>query len=144
MTTGNQTPPVPTRTGEELVLPVAHNATAPSDARRAARCLLARWGLTEDAVYDAQLVISELLTNAIEHALPPVALHLRPVRCDGHPAVEIAVTDGGPASTPGSWAATGSTDEHGRGRSIVAALAVHNGSCESTRAAAHWATVEAL
>jgi anti-sigma regulatory factor (Ser/Thr protein kinase) len=144
MTTANQTPPAPTQLGAEFVLPVAHNATAPSSARHTARDLLAQWGLTEDAVYDALLVISELLTNAVEHALPPVSLHLAPVRSDGHAAVRIAVTDGGPANVPGSWAATGSTDEHGRGRSIVAALTVQNGSREATLATAHWAIVEAL
>ncbi|MFE3111104.1 ATP-binding protein [Kitasatospora indigofera] len=143
MTSIRQTRPVVQSAGTDLVLPLAHDATAPSTARRAARGFLSQAGLNDDAVYDALLVISEMLTNAVEHALPPVTLRLEPVETDGHPAVRIAVTDGGPSSEPGEWAATGTTDEHGRGCTIVEALTVQNGNRTTDVAAAYWATVGA-
>ncbi len=142
MTSTGQTPPSQQDSGSELILPLAHDATAPSMARHAARGFLTGSGLNEDAVYDALLVISEMATNAVEHALPPVTLHVQPVQNDGHPAVRIAVTDGGPADEPGEWAATGTTEEHGRGCTIVEALAAHNGSDSTEASTAYWATVE--
>lgn len=142
MTSISQTPPTQQDSGSELVLPLAHDATAPSTARHAARGFLTESGLNEDAVYDALLVISEMATNAVEHALPPVTLHVQPVQADGHPAVRIAVTDGGPSPEPGEWAATGTTDEHGRGCTIVEALTACNGTRTTEATTAHWATLE--
>lgn len=141
MTTASPSPTVSGRAGFELSL--AHDNTAPALARRAAREIITEWGLGDDAVYDALLIISELTTNAIEHALPPVALHLRPADVDGHPSVIIDVTDGGPAPVPGPWTASCSAIEHGRGNTIVTALAEQAGYCETVAESDHWATVSA-
>jgi anti-sigma regulatory factor (Ser/Thr protein kinase) len=122
-----------------LDLSLAHDEMSPSIARRAARGVLGEWGLSEDAVYDALVIISELTTNAIEHALPPVMLHLRPTDMDGHPSVLIDVSDGGPAPCPGDWTASCSASEHGRGNAIVAALAEQDGYCEAGDQGDHWA-----
>lgn len=54
-----------------------HGPRAPYSARHEARPVLAAWGLDDDQIYDTLLVISELVTNAVSHALPPVVLHLR-------------------------------------------------------------------
>ncbi len=51
------------------------------------------------------LVVSELVTNAIEHALPPVVLRLHRDRAGDQ--VWVGVTDGGPAHPDGAsthWA----------------------------------------
>lgn len=65
-------------TGEHVFgLLLEHGPLAPSSARHEARPVLAAWGLDDDQIYDTLLVISELVTNAVSHALPPVVLHLR-------------------------------------------------------------------
>jgi hypothetical protein len=48
-------------------------------------------------------VVSELVTNAVAHALPPVVLHL--TLTTGGTGVQVRVTDGGPAPTTAAWAA---------------------------------------
>ncbi|MFI9825845.1 ATP-binding protein [Streptomyces sp. NPDC052013] len=99
-------------------LPLEHGPTAPAAARHAARPVLASWGLNEEQVYDALLVISELVTNAITHAAPPVTLHLHATQTG---QVTVRVSDGGPRPTA-TWAARRPEDEHGRGTLIVTAL----------------------
>jgi hypothetical protein len=115
---------------------------APAIARNATRPVLARWGLDEDAVYDSLLVISELVTNAVEHALSPIVLHLRPTVTDGRPGVRIDVVDGGLAPVSGRSAADCPADEHGRGHTIVAALTARSGTRPTRAGAAHWATLD--
>ncbi|MFJ1562400.1 ATP-binding protein [Streptomyces mirabilis] len=130
--------------GDEYVWALASQPTAPAAARHAARLVLARWGLDEDTVYDAVLVVSELVTNAVEHALPPIALHLQLTRTpDGRPGAHISVTDGGPAPASGPWTSTCAPDEHGRGRTVVSALATHTGT-QSGPTTARWATVNEI
>ncbi|BBJ46273.1 hypothetical protein SSPO_089910 [Streptomyces antimycoticus] len=76
---------------------------------------LRAWGL-EDAVYGAELVISELITNALRYGTPPVRLRLlrgRDLICE--------VSDGSSTSPHLRRAAT--TDEGGRGLFLVAQFA---------------------
>ncbi|MFI9825663.1 ATP-binding protein [Streptomyces sp. NPDC052013] len=103
-----------------LDLPLEHGTTAPAAARHVARPVLTSWGLTEEQIYDTLLVISEMVTNAITHAAPPVVLHLHATRAGGQ--VTVRVSDGGPQPAPATWAAHRPEDEHGRGTLIVTAL----------------------
>ena len=87
------------------------------EARRFLRETLGTWELVE--LEDAsQIVVSELVTNAITHA--DSACQLRLSRSGS--TVRVEVVDGG-AGTPDPKPPTAS-GEHGRGMHIVAALAV--------------------
>ncbi|MET8509872.1 ATP-binding protein [Streptomyces sp. NPDC004787] len=104
-----------------LDLSLEHGPLAPSTARHEARPVLAAWGLEEEQIYDTLVVISELVTNAVTYALPPVVLHLC-VAAHDTGQIEIAISDGGPQSGPENWAATRPADERGRGTVIISAL----------------------
>ncbi|MER6434489.1 ATP-binding protein [Streptomyces sp900105245] len=124
-------------------LMLEHGPLAPATARHQARPALAAWGLTEGQIYDTLLVISELVTNAVTHALRPVILHLH-AATDGSGHVQVHVSDGGPQPTSQTWAAMRPDDEHGRGTTIVSALA--DGACATGDVDGlidHWADLTA-
>ncbi|MZE56465.1 ATP-binding protein [Streptomyces sp. SID5770] len=136
-------------TGERVFgLPLEHGPLAPATARHAAQPVLESWGLDEEQVYDVLLVISELVTNAVVHALPPVVLHLH-ATADTTGSVQVHVSDGGPqptTTTGASWAADRPEDEHGRGGSIVTMFADCTGietDCDTDGLIDHWATLDA-
>ncbi|MFB7174910.1 ATP-binding protein [Streptomyces sp. NPDC056254] len=117
--------------------------TAAGTARHHARQVLADWGIgNADEVYDTLLVVSELVTNAVEHALPPIALRLEVTSAaDGSTRLHADVTDGGPARCDGAWTTSCAAEEHGRGRQIITVLAecTTAGSCD--RGAKHGPTL---
>ena len=82
-------------------------------ARRLVRAAVAKEGVPTGVRDDAELLTSELVTNALVHATPPVRVRVN-ARAD---AVVVTVTDGGPASVPAR------RRHHGRGLAIVAGLA---------------------
>ncbi|MFE9139592.1 ATP-binding protein [Streptomyces sp. NPDC007355] len=133
-------------TGERVFgLPLEHGPLAPATARHAAQPLLESWGLTDEQVYDALLVISELVTNAVVHAQPPVVLHLH-ATADTTSQVQVHVSDGGPrpATHTGGWAAQRPEDEHGRGGAIVTTLTDCAGTeCDTDGLIDHWAALDA-
>ncbi|MGW1965154.1 ATP-binding protein [Streptomyces sp. NPDC001935] len=108
-------------------LELEHGPLAPAAARREAGRVLAAHGVDEDRIYDTLLVVSELVTNAVTHALPPVVLHLRVAGNDAR-RIRVHVSDGGPQPDPATWAATRPEDEHGRGGTIISALVDAGGS----------------
>ncbi|MFE9139638.1 ATP-binding protein [Streptomyces sp. NPDC007355] len=118
-------------TGERVFgLPLEHGPLAPATARHTAQSVLESWGLDDEQVYDVLLVISELVTNAVVYALPPVVLHLHlHAATDDTGSVQVHVSDGGPrpAANAGGWAAQRPEDEHGRGEAIITTLADHTG-----------------
>jgi anti-sigma regulatory factor (Ser/Thr protein kinase) len=96
---------------------------AAAQARSTVRRALAAWGMTGLSA-DAELLASELVANATEHASgTPVslALHRRQVTVDHVAGIVCEVSDGSPL-IPQPRAA-GLNDERGRGLAIVAALA---------------------
>ncbi|MFJ1966508.1 SpoIIE family protein phosphatase [Streptomyces massasporeus] len=92
---------------------------------------LERWGLS-DAVFVTELVVSELVTNAIRHAEPPVQLRLI------HDSTLICeVSDGGNTAPHLRRART--YDEGGRGLLLVAQLTERWGTRQSAVGKTIWA-----
>ncbi len=119
---------------------LAHDTTAPTIARHIARTLLAAHDLPDPVIDSALLVTSELVTNAVEHALAPLTLHIHPEHTGGR--VWIGVTDGGPATHDGAWTTSCTEDEHGRGRTVINALADTHGTHTHTNGhTTHWARI---
>ena len=111
----------------------------------------ARWRLTADlrragvfpaAVSDAELVVSELLSNAIRHAHPlPGSLVQVSWELDGH-SVQIAVSDGGGPTQP-QPAQPSLSSLGGRGLAIVDHLSSHWGVSGNGSQTTVWAVVPA-
>ncbi|WP_128431088.1 SpoIIE family protein phosphatase [Streptomyces cyaneus] len=121
---------LPTRPGDDVALLVARTHTLGADrvaqwdlpidpavvsrAREAVTGRLAAWGL-DDLAFTTELIASELVTNAIRHAIGPVQLRLLRDR-----ALICEVSDG--SSTSPRLRRAQSTDEGGRGLFLVAQL----------------------
>ncbi|MFI1400655.1 ATP-binding protein [Streptomyces sp. NPDC020681] len=114
-----------------------HQPQAAGAARDITAAVLASWHVDQETTETAMLVVSELVTNAIEHAQPPLALHL--IHEHRHRQLRLEVTDGGSALREGDWTASCEPDEHGRGLSIVNAVATAHGACVYPGGATHWA-----
>jgi DNA-binding NarL/FixJ family response regulator len=98
------------------VLALDEDPTSPRRARRFLRNHCVRWGC--EAVLDqAELVVSELVTNAVSHGHSGCELRIGLTE----DTLRIAVTDRGDG-TPDVLATTG-RDEHGRGLVLVSAVA---------------------
>ncbi|MEU3290178.1 SpoIIE family protein phosphatase [Streptomyces longwoodensis] len=90
---------------------VPADPAAVADARRTASRRLAEWGL-EDLAFTMELVVSELVTNAIRHAAGPIRVRLLRGR-----ALVCEVYDGG--ATAPHLRHPRTTDEGGRGLLLV-------------------------
>jgi anti-sigma regulatory factor (Ser/Thr protein kinase) len=106
---------------------VGDDPHAVATARRAIAVNLDRWEL-EDLRPDAELLVSELVTNAVLHSHGDVALTL--AVADG--MLEVGVTDPGPGLPPqrrleGSAGGPPWTAEGGRGLRLVERLSVEWG-----------------
>ncbi|MFE6483993.1 ATP-binding protein [Streptomyces sp. NPDC057757] len=105
-------------------LQLPHDPRAPGIARVTLRSVLAAHGLTE-LTPTAELLASELLTNAHLHTRGPYALRLHAAEPD---RLRIAVWDTDPTVPPGFSGDPGGTvppddAEHGRGLHLVRACA---------------------
>lgn len=102
-----------------------------SAARRFTALTMARWGLTERGE-DVAVVVSELLSNALRHGLPPLVEDRpnRPIRLGlvhSGPSLLCAVADPSdelPVPREAGW-----LDESGRGLHVIASLSDQWGSC---------------
>ncbi|KPC64708.1 ATP-binding protein [Streptomyces chattanoogensis] len=120
------------------VFPLPHIPEAVSVVRRRVRTVLADWNLAPGLAEDALLVISEMITNAVVHALPPAVLRLSLV-VDGSNALRVEVTDAGPATADGRPVVEPHAGEHGRGLGIVTALAAEYGTQVHAGGITRWA-----
>ncbi|MFD7919256.1 SpoIIE family protein phosphatase [Streptomyces sp. NPDC059740] len=92
---------------------------------------LTDWGL-ESLAFSTELIVSELVTNAIRHGGPPVAVRL----IKDH-ALITEVADGGSTAPHLKYAA--STDEGGRGLFLVSQMAVRWGTRYTPTGKVIWA-----
>ena len=126
----------------EHVFPLPHAPGAVSAVRRHIRGVLTDWNLTADLTEDVLLVASELLTNAVIHALPPATLSLSRSEVDRCGAVRVEVTDRGPVAATGLPASALDPDEHGRGLGIVTALSTRCGVHVHSGGTSRWAELQ--
>ena len=113
--------------GSDVVVTLPDDAGAPRQARQVVRETLTRWCLP-DLIDNAELAVSELVTNAYRHALPPVVLSL--TQCADE--VRVSVSDMRPATVSLVLPlASKDTDESGRGRGIIAAVSDRSGTDET-------------
>jgi PAS domain S-box-containing protein len=117
----------------EIELPPAHSAVR--DARRATREAVGRWQMDELAD-PAELLVSELVTNAVRHAGGEVMLRVR--RADSRLYVEVADGD---TRLP-RLRRTSEDDEGGRGLFLVDALARRWGSRPIRQGKIVWCELE--
>ncbi|WP_392840352.1 SpoIIE family protein phosphatase [Streptomyces sp. LN500] len=108
------------------------DATAAGEARALTRRRLTDWELDEESVFTAELIASELATNAVHYGAPPVQLRLileRTLTCE--------VTDAGSSAPHLRHAPV--ADEGGRGLFIVSQLAHQWGTRYSQTGKTIWA-----
>ncbi|MFE3936078.1 ATP-binding protein [Streptomyces goshikiensis] len=98
-----------------------------AQARSTTAAVLRQWALPDAPAGDAQLVVSELVTNAINHGSGAVRLR---VRYSNH-QLRIEVTDG--SNTPAKRRHAGASDPGGRGLLLVAHVSHRWGVADSGR-----------
>ncbi|MFF4052760.1 ATP-binding protein [Streptomyces chartreusis] len=105
-----------TRSASRITLCAPAQPQSVGHLRKRASMIFSAWMLNTDETQAAELVISELLTNAVEHGHDKMTLGVARTGS----ALEITVADHGQAARSTSL---GDPDEHGRGLAIVAAIA---------------------
>jgi anti-sigma regulatory factor (Ser/Thr protein kinase) len=109
--------------------------TAPREARRAVTAQLDRWRVDAEVADDLVLVTSELVTNALVHARPPVDLRLRAFA--DRVVLEVQDQD---LLRP-RRRRPDDDDEHGRGLNIVEALSQEWGTRRTGAGKTVWCSV---
>lgn len=122
----------------DVVLP--HEVSAVADARRRLAAYLERYRVTETACDDAQLVLSELLSNAIRYAPPLPPGEVRAAWWIDKAGIHVEVTDGRGDTEPQRINDTHPESIGGRGLAIVDVLT----SSWDVRTAAKHRTVHAI
>ena len=142
--TGGTRPGHPSRTAQERAGDVVRaelpaGLTSAREARAVVRQALAAWGIS-DADGDGELLASEVVANAAEHAGGPIRLALRREHEPGRPAgITCEVTDTSPVVPRPREAGPG--EERGRGLAIVSALATESGVRATEAGKTSWFTL---
>ncbi|UWE10703.1 ATP-binding SpoIIE family protein phosphatase [Actinacidiphila bryophytorum] len=114
--------------------PVRDDPAAVTDARELVVGKLAEWGLP-DLAFSTELMVSELVTNAIRYAGGPIELRL--IRDRRGKVLVCEVSD--PSNSQPRLRRARPTDEGGRGLFLIAQLAVRWGSRYNTTGKTIWA-----
>jgi anti-sigma regulatory factor (Ser/Thr protein kinase) len=128
------------RAAGTVLLPWAPASVAVARQRLAAD--LSAAGIFEAAVGDAVLVVSELLSNAIRHARPLPGTSVQVAWALADEAIELAVSDGGAATTPARTHASVSA-LGGRGLDIIEYVASRWGIRSDDSGQTVWAVLAA-
>ncbi|MEU9183392.1 ATP-binding protein [Streptomyces sp. NPDC048484] len=113
----------------------AHPGSA-AQARHLTRARLSGWAVCEDTCDTAELVVSELVTNAIVHT---ASRHVVCELHDGEDLLRIAVRDEGCAPGEPHPSPQRPDEEHGRGLLLVAAMCTAWGAQETGPGLLVWA-----
>lgn len=132
--------PMPAPAPASVLLP--HTLASVRAARETLTGDLAARGIPAEAVDDAVLVVSEILSNALKHARPLESGQLQVSWVVGSGAIEIRVTDGGSSQQPNIQAPSLSS-LGGRGLSIVDSLCSDWGVRQDADGNTVWACVPA-
>jgi anti-sigma regulatory factor (Ser/Thr protein kinase) len=127
---------------ESGVLLLPFTASSVGVARRHLASDLIEAGMCGSAVTDAALVISELLSNALQHGTPLPGLGIRVVWDTDGDGVRVSVSDGGGITQP-EVAEPTPTTTGGRGLRIVARLSRRWGTYSDDGGTTVWAEVQA-
>ncbi len=111
-------------------------------ARRRLRSELTDAGVCDSAVDDANLIVSELLSNALRHARPLASGKIKLAWFRRGDTIEVSVSDGGASTEPRCGPSTLSS-LGGRGLGIVESLAQRWGVRHDNGATTVWALVDA-
>ena len=122
------------RAQPRTLIDVEHSLLGPAQARAAVNEAAKRLGLDE-VCDDVVLLVSEMVTNAVRYAEPPVRLELQA----GSEDVVVAVRDGSPE--PPAPRAADEDAEGGRGMLLVDMLAADHGVRTDPPGKAVWARV---
>jgi hypothetical protein len=125
-------PPGPTWTTTWETLPPPSEIPA---VRGRVGALLTEWGVDGDAAQPTLLVITELLTNAVEHAFAPIHLSIE----WGHTFVRVQVHDSAPGALPAPI--HNPQAARGHGLQIVDGLALRRGWTPEQHGKTVWADV---
>ncbi|MEJ2858315.1 MULTISPECIES: ATP-binding protein [unclassified Saccharothrix] len=115
-----------------VTLPATAGASA--QARRIVGEAVAAWGVAPDVAEDAALVVTEMVSNAVDHATGPVELSVSRTRSGG---VRIEVSDSSP--TQPSPRPIEVDSARGRGLIIIAALSREWGTRPTATGKTVWA-----
>jgi anti-sigma regulatory factor (Ser/Thr protein kinase) len=100
-----------------LHLELPHAPVSVGVARDEVRSFLSSVWPDPELVDDVRLVVSELVTNAVRHGVPPVTLDVDVVQADGRRRIVVVCRDAGP------WDGTPPSPTGGRGLQLVRAIA---------------------
>lgn len=122
-------------------LSIRHTPASAALARWSVADALRKAGLTADQAFDAALIASELVGNAVRHGRPLPAGDISVEWSLSPDSYYIAVTDGG--TSPGVTAKDADThDTSGRGLMIIAALSREWGVVNNGTSTTVWARAE--
>jgi len=112
--------------------------TAPAESRRFAHDVCGDWGVPRVANL-AELVASELVTNAVTHARTPMTVTLRLL--DDTVSVDVRDADPRPMFRPNPGSGGRPGDEHGRGLLLLDAMADAWGTSPTADGKVVWANI---
>lgn len=106
---------------------LSHGPRSAGRARALLRAQLTDWNIDDDIADTAELLLSELMSNAIRHARTPTGrqIGVRVAQYDGRLRVEVADANNARPERRRAKA----DDEQGRGLAIISALAARWGCC---------------